>query len=62
MLRLNLLKYKVMSLGNSHVMAEYILRDESGEYVELTKVDHEKDLGVWISSGTLNHPCIAPRL
>ena len=23
---------------------------ESGEYIELTKVDHEQDLGVWISS------------
>ena len=39
-----------MHLGNSHAMVEYILYDESGEYVELTKVDHEKDLGVWINS------------
>ena len=39
-----------MRLGNSHVMTEYVLHDESGEYVELTKVDHEKDLSAWISS------------
>ena len=50
LLRLNLLKCKVMHVGNSHIVAEYVLCDNSGEQFKLTEVDHEKDLGVWISS------------
>ena len=55
--RLNLLKCKVMHVGYSHIVTEYTLCDNFGEYVKLMEVDHEKDLGVWIS----NDPCIALR-
>jgi len=43
-------KCKVMHVGYSHIATEYVLCDNSGEHVKLTEVDHEKDLGVWISS------------
>ena len=49
LLRLNLLKCKVMHVGYSHFVTEYVLSDNSGEHVKLTEVDNEKDLGVWIS-------------
>ena len=39
-----------MHVGYSHFVTEYVLSDNSGEHVKLTEVDHEKDLGVWISS------------
>jgi len=39
------LKYKVMHVGYSHIVTEYTLCG-----VKLTEVDHEKDLGVWISN------------
>jgi len=58
LLRLNLLKCKVMHLGNSHVMVEYILHDESGEYVEWT-MRKILEFGLIVTS---NHHCIAPRL
>ena len=39
-----------MHVGYSHIVAEYVLCDNSGEHVKLTEVDQEKDLGVWITS------------
>ena len=51
LLKLNLLKCKVMHVGHSSIASEYVLWDnDSGEFVQLPEVDHEKDLGVWISS------------
>ena len=51
LLKLNLLKCKVMRVGHSSIASEYVLWDnDSGEFVQLPEVDHEKDLGVWISS------------
>ena len=39
-----------MHVGQSHIVAEYVLCDNPGEHVRLTEVDQEKDLGVWITS------------
>ena len=40
-----------MCIGHSSIASEYVLWDnDSGEFVQLPEVDHEKDLGVWISS------------
>ena len=51
LLKLNLLKCKVMRIRHSSIASEYVLWDNnSGEFVQLPEVDHEKDLGVWISS------------
>ena len=47
--KLNILKCKVIHVGYSHIVAEYVLSDNSGEHVKLTEVDHEKDLRVWIT-------------
>ena len=41
-------KCKVMHVGYSHIVAEYVLCNNSGEHVKLTEVDQEKDLGVCI--------------
>ena len=51
LLKLNLLKCKVMRVGHSSIASEFVLWDnDSGKFVQLPEVDHEKDLGVWISS------------
>ena len=50
LLKLNLLKCKIMHVGNSPVVRAYTLCDGSGECVQLDEVDHEKDLGIWFTS------------
>ena len=39
-----------MHVGYSHIVAEYVLCDNSGEHIKLTEIDQEKDFGVWITS------------
>ena len=50
LLKLNLLKCKIMHVGNSPIVKAYTLCDGSGECVQLDEVDHEKDLGIWFTS------------
>jgi len=51
LLKLNLLKCKVMRVGNSLTTSGYTLNNTgTGQQVLLTEVDYEKDLGVWISN------------
>ena len=39
-----------MHVGNSPMTTAYTLCDSSGECIQLDGVDHENDLGVWITS------------
>ena len=50
LLKLNLLKCKIMRVGNSPIVKAYTLSDGLGECVQLDEVDHEKDLGIWFTS------------
>jgi len=43
-------QYRVMHVGHSHIVTEYVLCNISGERVKLTEIDQEKDVGVWVSS------------
>ena len=50
LLKLNLLKCKIMHIGNSSLVKAYTLCDGSGKCIHLDEVDHEKDLGVWFTN------------
>ena len=45
LLKLNLLKCKIMCVGNSPIVRSYTLCDDEGECIQLFEDDHEKDLG-----------------
>ena len=45
LLKLNLLKCKIMCVGNSPIVRSYTLCDDVGECIQLFENDHEKDLG-----------------
>ena len=60
LLKLNLLKCKIMCVGNSPIVRSHTLYDDLGERIQLFEADHEEDLGVWFTSD-LNHLYIVVR-